>query len=145
VRSWATTKLRFEEIENEVRELKTKLDDQQATIEGKDTEIKLVMEKLTATKEALALLRCAPPAFQKLADGSIKFQVTLDTDAAAPLLSRRKVPKRIPQCSFRGLLERACWHTAARAKHGELVAGRNVLRATTRKQWPISPARRSEH
>jgi hypothetical protein len=89
-------KVAFEEIENTVRELKTKLDDQQATIEGKDTEIKLVMEKLTATKEALALLRCAPPAFQKLADGSIKFQVTLDTDAAAPLLSQAEGAEEDP-------------------------------------------------
>jgi hypothetical protein len=78
----------FEGLQNELKAEKAKVSDLEATIEGKDTEIEMLAGQLKAAKERAALLAIAPVAFQKKADGSISFQVTLDADAAMPLLSQ---------------------------------------------------------
>ena len=89
-------KVAFEEIQNEIKTQKAAVEDLKATIEGKDTEIGMLVAQLSQAKERMAFLQMAPPTFAKLPDGSIRFQVTLDVDAATPLLSQAEGAQEDP-------------------------------------------------
>lgn len=80
----------FEAQQNELQAEKAKVSDHQATIEGKDTEIAMLVEQLGKAKERAALLSIAPKSapFVKYPDGSIALHVVLDVDSATPYLEQ---------------------------------------------------------